>query len=210
MKEIVKIQDHKGIPTVSARELHEYLEVGKDFSTWIKDRIEKYDFLENSDYLLTKIGEQMPSGMKYKIEYYLNLNMAKEIAMLENNNQGKLVRKYFIMVEEAYRKGETGKKQIREKSKQARNFFTEALKDHGYDKKHYFIQTTRQMKKELGVEGKKDEMSKTALKKIMAAELLSEIKLDQSDAFGYYEVNPICIDSCKAVITATEVKRQIA
>lgn len=207
MKELVEIKDHKGIPTVNARDLHEYLEVGKDFSTWIKDRIEKYDFIENVDFSPI-LGKS--TGGRPLTEYHLSLTMAKEISMLENNSQGKLVRKYFIMVEESYRKGVSETKKIREKSKQARNLFTDTLKNHGYDKKHYFIQTTRQMKKELGIEAKKDEMSKTELHKIMVAELLSEINLEQSDAHGYYEVNPICLDSCKSVITATSRERQIA
>jgi len=38
---------------VSARELHQWLKVGKRFATWIADRIEKYDFVENLDYFIT-------------------------------------------------------------------------------------------------------------------------------------------------------------
>ena len=38
---------------VNARELHKWLGVGKFFANWIKDRIEKYDFVENLDYFIT-------------------------------------------------------------------------------------------------------------------------------------------------------------
>lgn len=38
------------IQTCNARELHSFLDVGKDFSTWIKDRIKKYDFIEGVDF----------------------------------------------------------------------------------------------------------------------------------------------------------------
>ena len=31
--------------TVNARDLHSFLESKQDFSTWIKNRIEKYDFI---------------------------------------------------------------------------------------------------------------------------------------------------------------------
>lgn len=54
--------DGNAVETVSARELHEFLESKQDFSTWIKNRIEKYEFVENADYLLHKFMEQTPSG----------------------------------------------------------------------------------------------------------------------------------------------------
>ena len=87
------------VETVSARELHSFLESKQDFSTWIKNRIEKYGFVENVDYLLHKIVEQAPSGAKHKTEYYITLDMAKQLAMVENNEKGMQVRKYFIECE---------------------------------------------------------------------------------------------------------------
>ena len=89
--------------TVNARELHAFLEVGKDFSTWIKNRLETLGSIENEDYLLTKIGEQLPSGTKYKIEYYLTLDVAKHLAMMERNDKGKQARQYFIECEKKLR-----------------------------------------------------------------------------------------------------------
>lgn len=85
--------------TVSARELHAFLESKQDFSNWIKNRIEQYDFVENADYLLHKFMEQTPSGAKHKIEYYITLDMAKELSMVERNEKGKEARKYFIECE---------------------------------------------------------------------------------------------------------------
>ena len=87
------------VETVSARELHSFVESKQDFSTWIKNRIEKYGFVEDVDYLLHKIVEQTPSGAKHKIEYYITLDMAKQLAMVENNEKGMQVRKYFIECE---------------------------------------------------------------------------------------------------------------
>ena len=71
---------------VSARELHDTMGIGKDFTTWIKDRIKKYYFIENEDYYLTfpKIGERQNV---IKHEYYLKIDVAKEIAMVENNEK---------------------------------------------------------------------------------------------------------------------------
>ena len=73
--------------TVNARELHAFLESKQDFSTWIKNRVEQYDFVENADYLLHKFMEQTPSGAKHKIDYYITLDMAKELAMVERTEK---------------------------------------------------------------------------------------------------------------------------
>ena len=43
--ELIKIKNDNGKQLVSGRELHEFLEVGRDFTTWIKGRISKYDFI---------------------------------------------------------------------------------------------------------------------------------------------------------------------
>ena len=50
MKEIIKIEERNGQQAVNARELHQFLESKQDFSTWIKSRIKKYDFVENQDF----------------------------------------------------------------------------------------------------------------------------------------------------------------
>ncbi|UNE54376.1 antA/AntB antirepressor family protein [Bartonella machadoae] len=90
--------DGELVQTVNARELHAFLEVKRDFSNWIKDRINKYDLKEGRDYILTlaKIGERQNVVLK---EYYLILNVAKELSMLENNQKGREARLYFIECE---------------------------------------------------------------------------------------------------------------
>lgn len=50
MNEIIKISEYNGKRAVNARELHQFLESKQDFSTWIKGRIKKYDFVENQDF----------------------------------------------------------------------------------------------------------------------------------------------------------------
>lgn len=102
LDELIKIIEEDGKQAVSARELHEFLEVGRDFSTWIKSKISRYDFQENVDFTrLTQMGESEDSNLKTKkIEYVLSLNMAKELAMLENNDKGRRARRYFIKCEE--------------------------------------------------------------------------------------------------------------
>jgi phage anti-repressor protein len=92
-----------GVPTqaVDARELLTFLGVKRDFSTWIKKRIADYRFIENQDYLLTQTGEQVPSGTKYRFDYHLSLDMAKELSMVERNDMGRTIRRYFIECERA-------------------------------------------------------------------------------------------------------------
>ena len=84
---------------VNARELHSYLEVGRDFSTWIKERIFKYDFIENVDFIrVTKSGDGINTGFQ-PIDYFISIEMGKELCMVENNEQGKTARKHFIKCE---------------------------------------------------------------------------------------------------------------
>lgn len=88
--------------TVNARDLHAFLEVGKDFSNWIKDRIQQFGFVENQDFiLLANFGEQKTDGRggHNRKEYYLTLDMAKELSMVERTAKGKEARLYFIECE---------------------------------------------------------------------------------------------------------------
>ena len=96
MEELIRIEERNGVPTVNARELHTFLEVGRKFAGWIKGRIKQYDFIEGKDYLRSRSGYQVPSGTKYSIEYHLTLTMGKELAMVENNKRGHQIRKWFI------------------------------------------------------------------------------------------------------------------
>ena len=93
-----------GSQVVNARDLHKWLNIGKDFTTWIKSRIDKYNFIENEDFIVfTKIGEN-PQGGRPSSEYIISLDMAKELSMVENNERGREARKCFIEVEKLARK----------------------------------------------------------------------------------------------------------
>lgn len=103
MNELIAI--NKGIigqgqvDTVNARDLHAFLESGKDFSNWIKDRIEQYDFVENQDFVCSPILASNGRGGHNRKDYHLTLDMAKELAMVERNDKGKQARQYFIECE---------------------------------------------------------------------------------------------------------------
>lgn len=84
--------------SVNAREIHSYLEVKTPFSMWIQRAISKYDFKENIDYVCFHKNVKAGNNAISK-EYIVTLDMAKELAMLENNAKGKETRKYFISCE---------------------------------------------------------------------------------------------------------------
>lgn len=95
--ELIKVNQTEQGMTVDGRELHEFLGVGRDFSTWIKDKIEKYGFIKGMDFS-PKSGKT-PDGGRPRIDYELSIDMAKELCMVENNEKGRQARKYFIECE---------------------------------------------------------------------------------------------------------------
>jgi anti-repressor protein len=94
--ELIRIHHRNNQRLVDARELHEFLEVQTRFNDWIALRISKYGFIENQDYIGFTENLVKPSGGRPAIEYGLTLDMAKELSMVENNEKGKIARKYFI------------------------------------------------------------------------------------------------------------------
>jgi len=102
-----------GITLCNARDLHTVLENGDHFATWIKERIEKYGFTEGEDYFGKSRNRSDGRPGRQRTDYHLTLDMAKELAMVENNDKGRQVRRYFIAVEKAARAqvgaGETAK-----------------------------------------------------------------------------------------------------
>ena len=98
--ELIKIKNDNGKQLVSGRELHEFLGVGRDFTTWIKGRISKYDFIENEDFTVVESFHQNGGkGGRPEKDYIITIDMAKELSMVENNDKGKQARKYFIQCE---------------------------------------------------------------------------------------------------------------
>lgn len=88
-------------PLVNARDLHDFLGVGRDFSNWIKSRISEYQFTANLDYVefTPKLAKTSFFGGRPKTEYHISLDMAKELAMVERNAKGRQARRYFIAME---------------------------------------------------------------------------------------------------------------
>tara|TARA_R110002167_G_scaffold198626_4_gene401726 strand:- start:770 stop:1420 length:651 start_codon:yes stop_codon:yes gene_type:complete len=95
-----QIINHSIKITVNARDLHEFLGVKTQFSHWITKRISKFDFQKDNDYIVIVKKDQNSTGGRPEADYHLTSSMAKELSMLENNEKGKEVRKYFIKLEE--------------------------------------------------------------------------------------------------------------
>ncbi|EKD4606812.1 antA/AntB antirepressor family protein, partial [Campylobacter coli] len=72
-----------------------FLEIDTKFADWIKNRISHYNFIENQDYII----EIVYTKGRPRKEYYVTLDMAKELCMVENNEKGRQARRYFIECE---------------------------------------------------------------------------------------------------------------
>lgn len=94
-------QTDRGEYVVYGRDLWKGLQSRQDFSTWMKKRISDCDAVENVDF--TCFHEKMEANNATKIEYVIILDTAKEMAMLERNDVGKDVRKYFISIDKEHR-----------------------------------------------------------------------------------------------------------
>lgn len=91
---------------IDARLLHQQLKIRRDFSTWIKARIEEFSFEPEKDFfshVSPNRGNQKRGGDRRSIEVHLTLDMAKELAMLERNEIGRNIRRYFIQKEKEAR-----------------------------------------------------------------------------------------------------------
>lgn len=78
---------------ISARDLHSFLGIKSKFATWITNRIKQYEFIENEEFI--SFSKNLENGGRTK-EYAITLQMSKELCMVENNEKGKIARRYFI------------------------------------------------------------------------------------------------------------------
>ena len=122
----IEIVKYKQINTIESKLLHRALEVKSYHSDWLRRRIDNYDFEEGQDYFITKMSKTKKLG-RPTIDYLITLDMAKELAMLENNEIGKKARKYFIAVEKDYMKRTIN----RAIGKETRKTLTDIIKESG-------------------------------------------------------------------------------
>ena len=88
--------------TVSARELHEKLNIGTEFAKWFS-RMCEYGFTTGNDYseVIVKNGENSKGG-RPATDYNISIDMAKQICMIQRTPEGKACRQYLIDLEKAW------------------------------------------------------------------------------------------------------------
>lgn len=99
--ELVPVYEtNTGEKVVYGSELHEVLQVKTPYKDWSTRRLNDIDAIENEDFQAAQICA--PSGQTKK-DHIIKLDTAKEMAMLERNEKGKQVRRYFIQIEKKYK-----------------------------------------------------------------------------------------------------------
>ena len=91
--------------TVSARDLHEFLEVETPYRIWFP-RMCEYGFESGRDfnpYKNVRVQNEGGRSVSREVEdAAITVEMGKEICMLQRTEKGKLARQYFIQLEKAW------------------------------------------------------------------------------------------------------------
>lgn len=98
MNEIIRINYETGNPSVSARELHEGLDINSNFTTWF-GRMAEYGFEDGKDFF-PKMEES--TGGRPAVDYEISVDMAKQICMIQRTEKGREYRQYFLDLEKAW------------------------------------------------------------------------------------------------------------
>ncbi|EJS9927284.1 antA/AntB antirepressor family protein [Campylobacter coli] len=152
------------INSANAREIFQFLNSEQEYSNWIKNRISHYNFIENQDYII----EIVYTKGRPRKEYYVTLDMAKELCMVENNEKGRQARRYFIECEKRLKNIEAEQMQklafhqslgYKSQLKQQKEHYENKIKALKYDLEH---------KKELSFKRKLSKEELLELRKILA------------------------------------------
>ena len=100
------LQSDEHDSNVNARDLHKQLKSGRQFTDWIKNRIEVYQLIKDVDYYtVSHFYETVKNSRlqpKETFDYILTIDCAKQLAMVERTDIGAMVRRYFIIIEKAF------------------------------------------------------------------------------------------------------------
>lgn len=101
MENLIPVNYGSEQPTVSARDLHEGLEINTDFRKWFP-RMTEYGFAENVDW--KRVYQKCPTlgGAQNMVDYQISVDMAKQICMIQRSEKGRLYRQYFLDLEKAW------------------------------------------------------------------------------------------------------------
>jgi phage anti-repressor protein len=172
MTELIKVKKNG----VSAYTLYQFLEIESNFSTWFKRRVTDYGFKTGLDFI--PFLEQSDGG-RPREDFILSVDMAKELAMVEKTEKGRMVRKYLIEVENKYKQ-----QLLRDSTKETRRGLTDIIQDSGENERmhgHGFSTYTKLIYKKLGIEYTKQDNFRDSL----APEQLKAVKTLEHLAEGY-------------------------
>ncbi|EHH2509876.1 phage antirepressor Ant [Campylobacter coli] len=154
----------QGAFPANVKNLFYFLEIDTKFADWINRRINHYDFIENQDYII----ELVYTKGRPRKEYYVTLDMAKELCMVENNEKGRQARRYFIECEKRLKNLEAEQMQklafrqslgYKSQLKQQKEKYENKIKALQYDLEH---------KNELSFKRKLSQKELLELRKILA------------------------------------------
>ncbi|EAI4316397.1 phage antirepressor Ant [Campylobacter coli] len=149
---------------ILARDLYFFIDAKRQFANWINERIENYDFIEKQDYII----ELVYTKGRPRKEYYITLDMAKELCMVENNEKGRQARRYFIECEKRLKNLEA--KQMQKLAFRQSLGYKSQLKQQKekYENKIKALQYDLEHKKELSFKRKLSQKELLELRKILA------------------------------------------
>ena len=98
MNELIEINYTTEQPTVSARDLHEGLEIGTAFKDWFP-RMTNYGFEVEKDFC-SKMSES--TGGRPATDFDITVDMAKQICMIQRSEKGKQYRQHFLDLEKVW------------------------------------------------------------------------------------------------------------
>lgn len=102
MNELIKITYNNDRPAVSARDLHDFLEVDTPYHKWFP-RMCEYGLTNGEDFLVTdNFVPNSAGGPQHQKDAVLTIDMAKEICMIQRNEKGRQARQYFLQIEKAW------------------------------------------------------------------------------------------------------------
>ncbi|MGA6102127.1 antA/AntB antirepressor family protein [Psychrobacter pocilloporae] len=88
------IQENKDLQqAVSARDLYGFLQPSERFGNWFERQLQ-YGFVENVDYVGCEVFNAL--ARQSLQDYFLSIDMSKEISMIQRSDKGKQARQYFI------------------------------------------------------------------------------------------------------------------
>lgn len=87
------------VQSVNARDIHSFLDVSKDFTSWMKTQVKRARLVEGRDFLKFTLKGELSATGQNRDEYHVTIEAGKHIAMISGTDKGFEVRDYFIECE---------------------------------------------------------------------------------------------------------------